>query len=266
MSFFNKKTPLQKELEKVQEKEKTFLLKHFKKTNNALDEKLMQKIPVKLKNTLNTAFIKAFTAIFENGTNIIEKTFKRQKLEQDFLVNKSVFEIKQSSKTLRSFSKKAKNTGNKNLAISGTIGVGMGALGIGLPDIPIFTGMILKNIYEISLNYGYKFDTEEEKYFILMLIQGALSHGEQLYSTNQKLNDFIKFSQLPPEYNQKQQIEKTAELLSTELICIKFLQGIPLIGVVGGAYNAVYMQKTTSFAAIKYKYRFIFDQLNNNHH
>ena len=42
----------------------------------------------------------------------------------------------------------------------------MGVLGIGLPDIPVFTGMILKNIYETALQYGYSYESREEKYFI----------------------------------------------------------------------------------------------------
>ena len=56
----------------------------------------------------------------------------------------------------------------------------MGVLGIGLPDIPVFTGMILKNIYETALHYGYSYESREEKYFILLLIQGAISYAETL--------------------------------------------------------------------------------------
>lgn len=86
-------------------------------------------------------------------------------------------DVKQNSKSLRSFSKKARDTGTKNLLLSGVSGIGMGVLGIGLPDIPVFTGMILKNIYETALQYGYSYESREEKYFILLLIRGAVSYG-----------------------------------------------------------------------------------------
>ena len=56
--------------------------------------------------------------------------------------------MEQNSKSLRSFSKKARDTGTKNLLLSGVAGIGLGVLGLGLPDIPVFTGLILKNIYE----------------------------------------------------------------------------------------------------------------------
>ena len=49
----------------------------------------------------------------------------------------------------------------------------MGVLGIGLPDIPVFTGMILKNIYETALQYGSAMKAGKEKYFILLLIRGS---------------------------------------------------------------------------------------------
>ena len=39
------------------------------------------------------------------------------------------------ARSLRSFSKKARDTGTKNLLLSGVAGIGMGVLGIGLPDI-----------------------------------------------------------------------------------------------------------------------------------
>ena len=38
--------------------------------------------------------------------------------------------------------------------------------------------MILKNIYETALHYGYSYESREEKYFILLLIQGAISYGD----------------------------------------------------------------------------------------
>ena len=38
---------------------------------------------------------------------------------------------------------------------------------------------------------------------------------------------------------------------------MKFLQGIPIVGVVGGAADAVYMKQILEYANIKYKHRFL---------
>ena len=148
MRLFDKRTPLQKEWEKLEVQEQRFLQKRSEKRESILNQKLEEKIPPKLQKTLDTAFAKAFALIFEKGTGVIEKTYQRTKLEQDYQVRQYMADVKQNSKSLRSFSKKARDTGTKNLLLSGVSGIGMGVLGIGLPDIPVFTGMILKNIYE----------------------------------------------------------------------------------------------------------------------
>ena len=110
----------------------------------------------------------------------------------------------------------------------------MGVLGIGLPDIPVFTGMILKNIYETALQYGYSYETREEKYFILLLIRGAVSYGDTLCEIDGKVNEFIRNGILPEEYQDKEQIEQTA-----------------------GAYDAVYMKRITEYAELKYRHRYL---------
>ena len=166
-------------------------------------------------------------------------------------------DVKQNSKSLRSFSKKARDTGTKNLLLSGVSGIGMGVLGIGLPDIPVFTGMILKNIYETALQEGYSYESREEKYFILLLIRGAVSYGDTLCEIDGKVNEFIRNGMLPEEYQDKEQIKQTAGSLSKELLYMKFLQGIPVVGAVGGAYDAVYMKRITEYAELKYRHRYL---------
>ena len=49
-----------------------------------------------------------------------------------------------------------------------------------LLDIPLFTAVLLKSIYEIALSYGFTYETEEEQCFILRIIENAFLHGERL--------------------------------------------------------------------------------------
>ena len=117
MRLFDKRTPLQKEWEKLEVQEQRFLQKRSEKRENILNQKLEEKIPPKLQETLDTAFAKAFALIFEKGTRVIEKTYQRAKLEQDYQVRQYTADVKQNSKSLRSFSKKARDTGKKPLAM-----------------------------------------------------------------------------------------------------------------------------------------------------
>ena len=186
--MFQKKTPYQKEWEKFVKKEQKYLDKQKEKKESFLNQKLEEKIPEKLQGTLDTAFAKAFHLIFEKGTAVIEKTYRKEEIEKQYQINEFTNQVRQDKKSLRTFSKNAKSSRTKNLVVSGAAGIGMGILGVGIPDIPVFTAMILKSIYEIAMHYGYSYETEEEQYFILLLIQGAVSHGEEMLAIDKKIN------------------------------------------------------------------------------
>jgi hypothetical protein len=166
--------------------------------------------------------------------------------------------VLENKRTLRAFSKKAKAAGNKNLLLSGTAGVGMGILGIGIPDIPVFTALLLKSVYEIALDYGFDYDSEKERAFILWVIEGAVSYGENIDKRNEKIDRFIKTEKLPEDYDREEAIKSAASNLSKELLYMKFVQGIPIVGAIGGFYDAVYMKRINEFANIKYRKRMLF--------
>ena len=56
-------------------------------------------------------------------------------------------------------------------------------------------------------------------------------------------------------------IESTSERMSTELLYMKFLQGIPVVGAVGGAYDAIYMKRVSKYAELKYRRRFYLNRM-----
>ena len=144
------------------------------------------------------------------------------------------------------------------MAISAAEGVGMGVFGMGIPDIPVFLGVLLKSIYEIALSYGYSYDSQEERIFILKLIETALSHEEELLARNMELNQWLKEpSQF--EVSMAEQTRRTSDVLSSELLYLKFVQGIPVVGIAGGLSDVIYQKKITDYAALKYKRRFLSD-------
>lgn len=147
------------------------------------------------------------------------------------------------------------------MLVSGVAGIGMGIVGVGIPDIPVFTAMILKSIYEIALNYGYEYESVAERRFILLLIQGAVSYGPEMLTINHQIDDYMENAACLDTYDEKQQIEQTAAGLSKELLYMKFLQGIPVVGAVGGAYDVVYMKRIVEYAGMKYKKRFLYERL-----
>lgn len=257
MFLFRQKTPYEKEFTALLKKERRFLKARENKKESFINRQLEKVVPQKLRSTLDSAFAKAFGLIFEKGTKVIEKTYNREGLEIDFYENDYNNGVLESKKTLRAFSKKAKAAGNRNLFLSGVAGIGMGILGVGIPDIPVFTGMLLKSIYEIALDYGFDYDSEKERAFILWVIEGAVSYGENIAETNEKIERFIKTGKIPENYDQTEAIKSAASNLSKELLYMKFVQGIPIIGAVGGFYDAVYMKRINEFANLKYRKRML---------
>lgn len=262
--MFQKKSPFEQEWEKLNKKEQKFLQAREQKKDSVLNQKLAEKVPAKLQGTLDMAFAKAFGMIFEKGTGVIEKTYKKEELQKEFKINEYANEVRQNKKSLRVFGKKAEGSGRVNLVVSGVAGVGMGLLGVGIPDIPVFTAMVLRSLYEIALNYGYEYESEGERRFILMLIQGAVSYGPEMLEVNAQIDAYLSTSEIPQDYEEKQQIEKTAAGLSKELLYMKFIQGIPIVGAVGGIYDAVYMRRITEYANLKYKKRFLMKKSANS--
>ena len=247
---------LEKEWAKVEKDESTFLAKQLNKEDSKLNQFLEDKVPAGLQSTLDSAFAKAFHAVFEKGTDIIEKTYKKEELEKDYKINAYAASVKENKKTLKAFSKKASGAGKTNLLISGASGISMGVLGVGIPDIIVFTSLMLRSVYEISLNYGFDYKSTEEKKFILLVIQGAVSHDTKLLKINDELNYFMEHGTFESAIHLETCIKETAACLSKELLYMKFLQGIPVVGAVGGAYDVVYMKQVNKFAELKYRRRF----------
>ena len=252
-----KQSAKEKLLAMLENKEARFLKQQEAVEDSWINQKLEGIVPQKLQETLNTAFRKAFEMVFAKGNDIIEKTYQKEEYKKNYQVNLYASKIKQDKKSMQAFSKQAHISRARNVVISSVEGIGLGALGIGLPDIPLFTGVLLKGIYEIALSYGFSYEEEREQIFILKLIEVALLHGETLKSENTKLNEWIIGQNQSNIIDKKQQIEKTADALSKALLYMKFIQSIPIVGIVGGVANTIYLKKITAYAHLKYERRFL---------
>ena len=59
----------------------------------------------------------------------------------------------------------------------------------------------------------------------------------------------------------KEQMERASRVLAKELLYLKFVQGVPVVGILGGVSDVVYQKKIADYAAIKYKKRFLNKEL-----
>ena len=228
-----------------------------------LREKTEARIPPNFQAKLNSLFYQAFKFIFKNGTGVIEKTYNKEKNKEDYIVNNYAFETLANKRAIKRLSGGARKKQLTNLGIATSEGSFLGLLGIGLPDIPIFIGVLLKSIYETAMSYGFSYDNDTEKYYILLLIEAALASGAK----KRRLNTVIDKTaaeidnNTSPNWDMESQMKQTAAALTNDLLVMKFIQGLPLVGVVGGAGNLDYCHKITDYAKLKYKKRYLLKKL-----
>ena len=263
VSLLNRKSAWEKDWDDLKKKEAKYQEKRNQGPTSVLLEKLDRFIPQKLNDTLDLAFSKAFALIFEKGTGVIEKTYNKEQKQADFLVDAYATEIRADKKSVKRFTKRAKASKTANLMITGVEGIGLGLVGAGLPDIPLFVAMVLKSVYEVALSYGYDYESDGEKAFILKVIETSMYDGEEFIEQNRRLNELIEDVVYDGdtlegyEIDKAGQIDKTAKALSKEMLYTKFLQGQMIVGVAGGIFNPIYINRITDYAVLKYRRRFL---------
>lgn len=250
-------------LRQVDKQEKKLLNKKsnsfFKSRITPFTDKLQEKIPDKLKDTLELAFYTGFKLVFAKGNVYIEKTYNKDKLLLEHDLNNYAVDKYTSKKYMKRMDKQSQRSKTINSSIAILEGGVLGILGIGLPDIPLFISVILRTINEIALSYGYTYDTEEEKNYILSLICGALTKGERQKVFDAAVDRLGKQmnSDIVEEYDLEQNLKETANVLSDALLTAKFVQGLPIVGVIGGVVNHMVIHKIGKYATIKYKKRYL---------
>ena len=253
----NKKSPIEKELDHIARKEER-LAKHAQQYQTAKwRETLEQKIPPRVYTNLQTTFCKAFELIFEKGTGLIEKTYSKNDMELDFQVHDYAIGLKGGKKELRQLKADVSRGNLVNMAVSTVEGIGLGVLGIGLPDIVLFLSVILKGTYETAVQYGFCYDTPRERMFILKLLEASMARGEQWTTCNAEVDGYFIPNGIWQETKLQEQIRQTADVFAVDMLLAKFVQGIPVAGILGGISNPVYYRRILSYVQLKYQKRYL---------
>ena len=255
------KTVLQKEIERLRKAERRFLRAQLNRQPTKLDLLLEEKVPPKLESTIVAAFSKAFHLIFSKGSWLISKTYSEDKLVTEFTLAAAELDEYGGSKQMRRFKKRAMSTGTAHTIVSTVAGFVLGIFGGMIPDIVLFNALVLRNIYKIAMKYGYSYDTDEERKFILRIIAAAISDGDDLISSNKEINQLIRSDLADDHSTLEERIDEAAAALAHALLLMKFVQKIPVVGVIGGASDFIYMERISDYAVLKYQRRFLVDQM-----
>lgn len=225
---------------------------------DSISEKIHEKIPRDLAGLLERLFEKAFYFVFEKGAVVIEKTYKKEELEIQYLANDFVFEASGTRASARKLSKAASKNITQGRGMAFLEGGALGILGIGLPDIPIFIGLLLRGIYKTALSYGFDYLLYSEKIYMLKLIQVAFTEGDEREVLNHELDAYGRSIDSGSwSGSLENEIKKSSKVLSSHLLLAKFVQGLPIIGVSGAIFNYTAYSRLSKLAAIKYKKRYL---------
>lgn len=254
---------IERELQKIAKAEERICRQSEKKKEAFWKAKLEEKIPDTIMARLQKAFSKAFYLIFEKGNIIIEKTYDRDSIEKDFKIKDFAVDLKGGRKEIGNLKKAAAGGRAISTALTTIEGIGLGALGIGLPDIIIWVGFLLRGVYETALKYGFDYEIPGEKVFILEMLEAAMLIGEEWKKANALVDAYMKRDTqvVLTDEDVKIQLEKTANTFARDMLITKFIQGIPIVGMVGGATNPVYYHKVMGYVQLKYRKRYLLEKL-----
>ncbi len=254
----------------LQKREEKYIRKHSKPAAEGVLSRLQKVVPDGLQSKLEAAFRKAFQLIFEKGTGAIEKTYNKEKRMQDYDISEYAATVREDRRNVTAFRRRAGQYTRRNLAISAVEGVGLGLVGVGIPDIPLFVSVMMRSLYEISLSFGYEYDGMEERLFQLKVIELSLYDGADMAQRDADLNtmcESIRGAKQRGEDDTERvgilldrQITDTAKVLSDRMLYAKFLQGTPIVGAVGGVTDVTVLQRITDYATLKYRRRYLLDR------
>ena len=249
---------LQKELLAVEKQEKKLQKAFVKAKDPAWKTALGDKIPKKVYTGLESTFCKAFSLVFNQGRVVIEKSYSKENLQENHTIRDFAVKLKGGRKELRQMDKSARKADLLNLAATTLEGIGLGALGIGMPDIVLFLGTLLKGIYETALNYGFDYDSPGERLLILKMMETALRTGDSWAEKNAETDRILENPGAEvTEQALEQQIAATSGVFAMDMLLLKFIQGIPVVGIIGGAANPLYYRRIMKYVQLKYRKRYL---------
>ena len=97
------------------------------------------------------------------------------------------------------------------------------------------------------------------------MMQTALSNGESWVHRNAEVEEMLELETVDITDDVfKQQVKDTASAFAMDMLLLKFIQGLPIVGIIGGAANPVYYSKVMKYVQLKYRKRYLLKQKDKN--
>lgn len=191
MGILKRTSPWEHSYQTMWRREQKFLSDYRTTRPDMLCSLLEERVPSGLTETLHQAFFRAFSLLFEKGEGIVRWAAGSTAgggVPGAPLCGRPAGRPSVPAGLFQGCDR----AGQGSVVQAGVQGVGLGLLGIGLPDIPLFTLTLLKTIRETAVSFGFAGTETDEQVWILRLIEASLSSGTELEERNRMLNQFIQ--------------------------------------------------------------------------
>ena len=138
------KSPLEREWERLCRKEAALDRAAVRAVPPAWKAGLEARVPEKALKGLESAFAKGFSLVFQHGAGIIGKTCGTEKLRQQHDALHRAALATGSRRDLRRLPAASRTAQLGSLALTTAEGAALGLLGVGMPDILLFLGVLLQ--------------------------------------------------------------------------------------------------------------------------
>lgn len=253
---------MRRELLKLQLQEKKLVEAALNAKTIPWKAQLEEKIPDKVYDGLESAFCKGFSLVFRQGRAIIEKTYNKEALQKEHARRDQEIQTRGSRRDFKQMHKSARRSDGRNMAATTAEGVALGVLGVGLPDIVLFLSTLLKGIYETAIHYGFEYESPAEQYLILKMMSASLQTGKRWVRENSAVDSMLQEDAIGVAGEVlEEQMQQTASAFAVDMLLLKFIQGMPVVGVLGGAANPIYYRKVMKYVQMKYRKRYLLKQI-----
>ena len=276
-----------RQLERLRRREEQLFRRDAARRKGRILSWAEKRVPDKLMATMDAAFYTAFQVLFQRGTGLLGRTIPARKLLGERYLKEYAIKKAPGARSMGAFHRSAVLSGALTTAaataegcVLGLLGMGLpdipilmsillravyhtavryGLLGMGLPDIPILMSILLRAVYHTAVRYGFAYDTKGERSYILLLLCAALTTGPDRKTYSDRADELGRLldQEQVPWGDLEAQMREAARALAGAMLVPKFLQGMTIIGVVGGASNFSTSRRVTEMANLKYQRRFL---------
>lgn len=95
------------------------------------------------------------------------------------------------------------------------------------------------------------------------MMEASLSRGEERVHMNHEVDTMCAALPLAEEAKNllQEQIDRTAKAFAVDMLLLKFVQGLPVVGVLGGAGNPIYYRRIMKYVQLKYRKRYLLNKI-----